>query len=271
MSQVICSSCFEVEDTTKRFIELPYICVRCEKDSALALDQDGWETEYVDPACQQAAEEIDGLYIEEDDFPCDDATTYYIIEARGKFKSYDWFRSQNPDTEGVFDDYSTALEAAEREQDGSSVEYRVVEYRPESTPCDAPYNSGVPCQESNLDTLAKLMRNPSILETLNARGETVDYEEINAFIRANHNSDILDQFNEDTKLIDDLRLQLEQANLNVQILEETIEDLETQLTDLRLDICNVVFRTVPQADGYSTDSGDSKESGPLSHLPEGSH
>ena len=31
---------------------------------------------------------------------------------------------------------------------------------------------------------------------------------------------------------------------------------------------------VPQADGYSSDSrdsGDSKESGPLSHLPEGSH
>ena len=146
MSQVICSSCFEVEDTTKRFIELPYVCALCEKDSALAIEQDT-------------------------------------------------------------------------------------------------YNSGVPCQESNLDTLAKLMRNPSILETLNARGQTVDYEELNAFIRANHNSDILDQFDEDTKLIDDLRLQLEQANLNVQILEETIEDLETQLTDLRLDICNVVFRT----------------------------
>ena len=58
-----------------------------------------------------------------------------------------------------------------------------------------------------------------------------------------HNADVLDQFNEDTKLIDDLRLQLEQANLNVQILEETIEDLENQLTDLRLDICNVMFRT----------------------------
>ena len=40
MSQVICSSCFEVEDTTKRFIELPYVCALCEKDSALAIEQD---------------------------------------------------------------------------------------------------------------------------------------------------------------------------------------------------------------------------------------
>jgi hypothetical protein len=82
----------------------------------------------------------------------------------------------------------------------------------EDAPCDVPYNSGVPCQ--------------SALDSVDA-----------------HNADVLDQFDEDTKFIDDLRLQLEQANLNVQILEETVEDLETQLTDLRLDICNVVFRT----------------------------
>jgi hypothetical protein len=144
MSQVICSSCFEVEDTTKRFIELPYVCALCEKDSALAIEQDVWEAEYVGPACQQAAEEVHGLYIEEeDDIPCDDATTYYIVEARGKFNKSSWFRSQNPGTKGIFDDYSTALEAAECEQDRSRIEYRVVEYRHEPTPCDAPYNSGV--------------------------------------------------------------------------------------------------------------------------------
>ena len=137
-------------------LQLPYICVRCEKDSALALDQDGWETGYVGPACQQAAEELHGLYIEEKD----------------------------------------------------------------NIPCDAPYNSGVPCQ-SALDSV---------------QADVYDIQDA-------HNADVLDQFNEDTKLIDDLRLQLEQANLNVQILEETIEDLETQLTDLRLDICNVMFRT----------------------------
>lgn len=124
MGQVICSSCFEVEDTTKRFIELPYVCALCEKDSA------------------------SDLAIEEDT-----------------------------------------------------------------------YNSGVPCQ-SALDSV---------------QADVYDIQD--------HNADVLDQFDEDTKLIDDLRLQLEQANLNVQILEETIEDLETQLTDLRLDICNVVFRT----------------------------
>ena len=155
MGQVICSSCFEVKDTTKRFIELPYICDLCEKDSALAIEQDVWEAEYVGPACQQAAEELHGLYIEEKD----------------------------------------------------------------NIPCDAPYNSGVPCQSA------------------------LDSVQADVYDQYAHNSDILDQFDEDTKLIDDLRLQLEQANLNVQILEETIEDLETQLTDLRLDICNVMFRT----------------------------
>ena len=65
MSQVICSSCFEVEDTTKRFIELPYVCDICEKDSALALEQDTYnsgvpcqsaldsvqEEQYLDPYC----------------------------------------------------------------------------------------------------------------------------------------------------------------------------------------------------------------------------
>ena len=56
-------------------------------------------------------------------------------------------------------------------------------------------------------------------------------------------ADVLNPFDDDTKLIDDLRLQLEQANLNTQVQEEIIEDLENQLTDLRLDMCNVVFRT----------------------------
>ena len=65
MSQVICSSCFEVEDTTKRFIELPYVCALCEEDSALALEQDTYnsgvpcqsaldsvqEEQYLDPYC----------------------------------------------------------------------------------------------------------------------------------------------------------------------------------------------------------------------------
>ena len=219
MSQVICSSCFEVEDTTKRFIELPYVCALCEKDSALAIEQDVWEAEYVGPACQQAAEEVHGLYIEaEDNIPCD-ATTYYIVEARGKInKSYDWFRSQNARTKGVFDDYSTALEAAEREQDGSSIEYRVVEYRPEPTPCDAPYNSGVPCQ-SALDSVQE---------------EQFDMDA---------NSDI-NQFDADTELInglttenDDLKMKLSQANLNIQIQGEIIADLENTVGAYR-----VIFR-----------------------------
>ena len=219
MSSIICDRCGEFEEITARTVVLPFICQLCTKDSDLAIDRDVWETEYVGPACQQAAEEVHGLYEEADNISCD-ATTCYVVETRSKLnKSYSWFRSQNPDTNGVFYDYSTALEAAEREQDGSRIEYRVVEYRPEPTPCDAPYNSGVPCQSA------------------------LDSVQADVYDQYAHNSDILDQFDEDTKLIDDLRLQLEQANLNVQILEETIEDLETQLTDLRLDICNVVFRT----------------------------
>jgi chromosome segregation ATPase len=156
MSKVSCESCDDLIEVFGNVLQLPYICVRCEKDSALAIEQDVWEAEYVGPACQQAAEELHGLYIEEKD----------------------------------------------------------------NIPCDAPYNSGVPCQ-SALDSV---------------QADVYDIQDA-------HNADVLDQFDEDTKLIDDLRLQLEQANLNVQILEETIEDLENQLTDLRLDICNVMFRT----------------------------
>ena len=156
MSSIICDRCGEFEEVTARTVVLPFICQLCTKDSDLAIDRDVWETEYVGPACQQAAEEVHGLYIEEKN----------------------------------------------------------------NIPCDAPYNSGVPCQ-SALDIV---------------QADVYD-------IQDDHNADVLDQFDEDTKLIDDLRLQLEQANLNVQILEETIEDLENQLTDLRLDMCNVVFRT----------------------------
>ena len=134
MSQVICSSCFEVEDTTKRFIELPYICALCEKDSALAIEQDVWEAEYVGPACQQAAEELHGLYIEEKD----------------------------------------------------------------NIPCEAPYNSGVPCQ--------------SALDSVQAEA----YDILDA-----HNADVLDQFDEDTDIINDVREQLDEAHAaNVRLTEE---------------------------------------------------
>ena len=201
MSRLECDSCGDLVDVSWRTTTLPYICVRCEKDSALAIEQDVWEAEYVGPACQQAAEEVHGLYVDEEyDIPCDDATTYYIVEARSKFnKSYSWFRSQNPDTNGIFDDYSTALEAAEREQDGSSLEYRVVTYRPEPTPCDVPYNSGVPCQSALDSVQEEQYLDPYCV------GET------DPRVHAMHSGDVLDQFDEDTKLIDDLRLQLEQA------------------------------------------------------------
>jgi hypothetical protein len=74
-------------------------------------------------------------------------------------------------------------------------------------------------------------------------------------IRDAHDNDILDQFDadtdliaglhnqldENTEIINDLTLQLAQANLNVLVLEETIEGLENQLAKLRLDVCDAVF------------------------------
>ena len=130
MSDVICSSCFDIEDTTKRFIELPYVCSACEKDAA----------------------------------------------------------------------------------------------SPSGT-----YNSGVPCQ-SALDSV-------QAEQYCNAVGET------DPRVHAMH-ADVLNPFDDDTKLIDDLRLQLEQANLNIQVQEEIIEDLENQLTDLRLNVCDALFGKV---------------------------
>ena len=190
MNRVECANCGEIVEVTGSSVVFPYVCSACLGDDTDYADEEG------------------------DNMPCD-AAPHFIIEARCKFnKSYDWFRSQNPDTDGIFDDYSTALEAAEREQDGSTVEYRVVEYSPELTPCDVPYNSGVPCQ-SALDSV---------------QADVYD-------IQDDHNADVLDQFDEDTKLIDDLRLQLEQANLNIQIQGEIIADLENTVGAYR-----VIFR-----------------------------
>ena len=70
MSSIICDRCGEFEEVTARTVVLPFICQLCTKDSDLAIDRDVWETEYVGPACQQAAEGVHGLYIdEEDDLP----------------------------------------------------------------------------------------------------------------------------------------------------------------------------------------------------------
>ena len=119
MSDVICSSCFDIEDTTKRFIELPYVCSACEKDAA----------------------------------------------------------------------------------------------SPSGT-----YNSGVPCQ-SALDSV---------------QADVYDIQDA-------HNADVLDPFDADTEVINDLKMQLSQANLNLQVQEEIIDDLETQLTNLRFDVCDALF------------------------------
>jgi hypothetical protein len=205
MSRLECDSCGDLVDVSGRTTTLPYICQRCTKDSALAIEAGN-------------------------NIPCD-ATTYYIVEARSKSRKRfdDWFRSENDNTKGIFDDYSTALEAAEREQDGSSIEYRVVEYRREPTPCDAPYNSGVPCQSALDSVQEEQYFDPYCV------GETDPRV---------HAMDVLDQFDADTELInglmaenDDLKMKLSQANLNIQIQGEIIADLENTVGAYR-----VIFR-----------------------------
>ena len=183
MNRVECANCGEIVEVTGSSVVFPYVCSACLGDDTDYADEEG------------------------DDLPCD-AAPHFIIEARCKFnKSYDWFRSQNPDTDGIFDDYSTALEAAEREQDGSTVEYRVVEYRREPTPGDVPYNrvkvtgtfTGVPCQSA------------------------LDSVQADVYDQYAHNSDILDQFNTDTEIINDLREQLDGAHAANARLTEEIE------------------------------------------------
>jgi hypothetical protein len=217
MSSIICDRCGEFEEVTARTVVLPFICKRCTKD----------------------------------DTPCD-ATTYYIVEARSKSSKRvdDWFRSENDNTKGIFDDYSTALEAAEREQDGS-IEYRVVEYRPEPTPCDAPYNSGVPCQSAldNPPPRTRCCFDPPCQSALDSVQEEQYFDPYcvgttDPRVHAMHSGDILDQFDADTELInglttenDDLKMKLSQANLNIQIQGEIIADLENTVGAYR-----VIFR-----------------------------
>lgn len=117
MSQVICSSCFEFKDTTKRCIELPYICDLCEKDSALAIEQDT-------------------------------------------------------------------------------------------------YNSVVPCQSALNSVQEEQYLDP-------IKHEIDDF--LTTGYRAAHDSDILDQFNADTELINDLREQLDEAHASNASLTEEIE------------------------------------------------
>ena len=208
MNRVECANCGEIVEVTGSSVVFPYVCSACLGD----------DTDYAD---------------EEGDNIPRDATTDYIIEARGTFnKSYDWFRSQNPGTEGVFDDYSTALKAAEQERGGGAVEYRVVEYRPEPTPCDTPYNSGVPCQSALDSVQAEQYLDPYCVGKTDPR------------VHAMHSGDILDQFDDDTELIngllaenDNLKMKLSQANLNIQIQGEIIADLENTVGAYR-----VIFR-----------------------------
>ena len=185
MNRVECANCGEIVEVTGSSVVFPYVCSACLGDDTDYADEEG------------------------DDIPCD-ATTYYIVEARSKSSKRfdDWFRSENDNTKGIFDDYSTALEAAEREQDGGTIEYRVVEYRPESTPCDTSYNSGVPCQSALDSVQAEQYLDPYCV------GETDPRV---------HAMDVLDQFDADTELIADLRAQLDESLAAIASLTEEID------------------------------------------------
>jgi len=55
MSQVICSSCFEIEDTTTRFIELPYVCSACLGDDTDYADEEPYNSGV---PCQSALDSV---------------------------------------------------------------------------------------------------------------------------------------------------------------------------------------------------------------------
>ena len=99
-------------------------------------------------------------------------------------------------------------------------------------PCDAPYNSGVPCQSALDSVQEEQYLDPYCVGKTDPR------------VHAMHSGDILDQFDADTELInglmtenDDLKMKLSQANLNIQIQGEIIADLENTVGAYR-----VIFR-----------------------------
>jgi hypothetical protein len=180
MSKIVCESCDELFDVCAGVISLPFVCGSCEKDAALAIDA---------------------------------SEGSFIVECRAKYGSYlEWFRSGNPNTNGVFDDYSTALEAAESEQDGSSIEYRVVPF--------VPYNSGVPCQSAFDSVQAGQYLDPYGV------GET------DPRVHAMHTGDVLDQFDADTELIDGLMAEIEDLKAQLEYREAAIEILKNALVNI---------------------------------------
>ena len=190
MSRLECDSCGDLVDVSWRTTTLPYICIRCEKDSALAIEQDVWETKYVGPACQQAAEEVHDLY---------------------GWKNHVAFQ---PSPLSV--PYLEPIRGANGTQIGEII------------------RSGVPCQ-SALD-------NPPPCQS--ALDSVQEEQYLDPRVHAMHSGDILDQFDDDTELInglmtenDDLKMKLSQANLNIQIQGEIIADLENTVGAYR-----VIFR-----------------------------
>ena len=102
----------------------------------------------------------------------------------------------------------------------------------DNIPCDAPYNSGVPCQSALDSVQEEQYLDPYCVGKTDPR------------VHAMHSGDILDQFDADTELInglttenDDLKMKLSQANLNIQIQGEIIADLENTVGAYR-----VIFR-----------------------------
>ena len=121
---------------------------------------------------------------------------------------------------------------------------------------DTPYNSGVPCQsvldsvqaEKYIDPYAVSETDPRV-HAMYALAEleialAADGKFINTLEVLRHSSDLHAQFDADTELIngliaeaDDLRMQLDQANKNVQVQGEMIADLENTL-----DAYRIIFR-----------------------------
>ena len=154
-------------------------------------------------------------------------TPRYIIQYEG----YDgWIRSENTDACGVFDDFSVASAVAAAETDNSELVYRVVPY---GTPDDCSETGG---EYPGFDT-----QEPKPEPESEPESEGLE-----------------DQFELDTKLIEDLSNQLAEATKQIEIKDARIRVLETALEErqsLLKDYLELFWGLVGLAKTYQFEEG----------------
>ena len=141
-------------------------------------------------------------------------TPRYIIQYEG----YDgWIRSENTDACGVFDDFSVASAVAVAETyNGGGLVYRVVPY---GTPDEYSETGG---EYPGFDTQEPKSGSDEVCHCIICEPEVEPESE---------SEGIEDQFELDTKLIEDLSNQLAEANKQIEIKDARIRVLETEVIE----------------------------------------